>query len=143
MAYLREFASAAAGDDPAAQRVVLDKVISGEYPLALMTLSYHSTISAAQGAPMQWIKMPPMLSRCNTVSIAEGRATSERGASADRVPAVAVKARRSWPPTTTCPPIPRCRSRSRSCKPEHGKFAITMVTPEQARRRTAEMDCAV
>ena len=39
-----------------------------EYPLALMTLSYHSTISAAKGAPIQWLKMPPMIMSPNTIS---------------------------------------------------------------------------
>ncbi|MDQ2763123.1 MAG: extracellular solute-binding protein, partial [Pseudomonadota bacterium] len=42
MEYLRAFAKQEPAVIPAAQRVVLDKAISGEYPIALMTLSYHS-----------------------------------------------------------------------------------------------------
>ncbi|EUB98144.1 hypothetical protein PMI07_006458 [Rhizobium sp. CF080] len=46
---------------PANQRVVLDQVIVGEYPLALATFSHHSDISAAQGAPVKWIPLAPMV----------------------------------------------------------------------------------
>ncbi len=54
MAYLKKFAAQEPVFIPASQRVVLDKVISGEYPLAVMTFNHHSAISAAQGAPVAW-----------------------------------------------------------------------------------------
>ncbi len=55
MAYLRAFAAQQPVTIPAAQRVVLDKVVSGEYPLAVMILNYHATISQAKGAPVAWL----------------------------------------------------------------------------------------
>ncbi len=69
MDYLKKFAAQEPVTIPAAQRVVLDKVISGEYPLAVMTLNYHATISAEQGAPVQWIKMEPLLQSMSLISI--------------------------------------------------------------------------
>ena len=60
MDYLRRFAAQEPVTIPAAQRVVLDKVVSGEYPLAVMILNYHATISMNQGAPVQWIRMEPL-----------------------------------------------------------------------------------
>ena len=69
MEYLKKFAAQEPVTIPAAQRVVLDKVISGEYPLAVMILNYHATISAAQGAPVKWIKMEPLLESMSLVSI--------------------------------------------------------------------------
>lgn len=44
---------------PANQRVTLDQVISGEYPLALCTFSHHTEISKKDGAPVQWIALQP------------------------------------------------------------------------------------
>ncbi len=41
------------------QRVVLDQVIAGYYPLALMTFSHHSEISLKKGAPVAWLKLDP------------------------------------------------------------------------------------
>ena len=39
---------------PASQRVVLDKVIAGEYPGRSMTFNHHAAISAGDGAPVAW-----------------------------------------------------------------------------------------
>ena len=47
--------------DRAAQRVVLDKTISGEYPVCVMILNYHATISIAQGAPVRWLSSSPAM----------------------------------------------------------------------------------
>ena len=69
MDYLRRFAAQEPVTIPAAQRVVLDKVISGEYPLAVMILNYHATISMNQGAPVQWIRMEPLLQTMSLISI--------------------------------------------------------------------------
>jgi ABC-type Fe3+ transport system substrate-binding protein len=41
-------------------RAILDQVIAGEYPMALMTFNNHSVISARKGAPSAWVKMQPL-----------------------------------------------------------------------------------
>ena len=69
MAYLRAFAKQEPVTIPAAQRVVLDKVVSGEYPLAVMILNYHATISAGQGAPVRWLRMEPLLQSMGLISV--------------------------------------------------------------------------
>jgi len=69
MEYLKKFAAQQPVTIPAAQRVVLDKVISGEYPLCVMILNHHVPISKAQGAPVEWIKMQPLLEVTSVVSI--------------------------------------------------------------------------
>lgn len=45
---------------PANQRVVLDQVISGQYPIALATFSHHSELSKKKGAPVKWLKLDPV-----------------------------------------------------------------------------------
>jgi ABC-type Fe3+ transport system substrate-binding protein len=59
MAYLRKLAAQKIVNVPAAQRVVLDQVISGQYAIGLMTFNYHSVISAKDGAPVRWLPISP------------------------------------------------------------------------------------
>lgn len=69
MEYLRRLAQQRIVNVPAAQRVVLDQVIAGQYPLALMTYNYHSVISAADGAPVRWLRMEPAIQLPNPVGL--------------------------------------------------------------------------
>src|SRR5271165_1890981 len=71
-AYLRTFAEQEPVTIPGAQRVVLDHVISGEYPLCVMILNYHAAISMKAGAPVQWMKLEPLLQTMGLVSITGG-----------------------------------------------------------------------
>ena len=59
MDYLRRLAQQKVINVPASQRVVLDQLIGGQYPLALMTFNHHSVISGAQGAPVRWLPFSP------------------------------------------------------------------------------------
>lgn len=59
MDYLRKLSKQRIVNIPASQRVVLDQVISGQYPVALMTFNNHSVISAAEGAPVRWVPLSP------------------------------------------------------------------------------------
>jgi iron(III) transport system substrate-binding protein len=50
-------------------RAILDQVIAGEYPMALMTFNNHSVISARKGAPSAWVKMQPLPVAFDAVSL--------------------------------------------------------------------------
>ncbi len=69
MAYLKKLAEQDIVNVPASQRVVLDKVISGEFPIGLMTFNHHSVISAAKGAPVDWVKLEPVIQAVNPLGI--------------------------------------------------------------------------
>lgn len=56
MDYLKKLSAQKVVNVPANQRVVLDQVIAGQYPLALSTFSHHSELSLAKGAPVKWLK---------------------------------------------------------------------------------------
>jgi ABC-type Fe3+ transport system substrate-binding protein len=132
MAYLKTFAAQEPATIPAAQRVVLDKVISGEYPLAVMILNYHATISQKQGAPVQWIKMEPLLQSMSLISIVKDSPhpnaarllvefmLSDEGqqvmADSDYIPA--------------SPAVP---AKVPGNKPDAGHFKVNVVSPEMAR----------
>jgi ABC-type Fe3+ transport system substrate-binding protein len=53
----------------ASSRAVLDQVIAGEYPLALMMFINHAVISARKGAPSAWLKIEPMPVALDAVSL--------------------------------------------------------------------------
>jgi iron(III) transport system substrate-binding protein len=40
-------------------RAILDQVIAGEYPLTLQIFNHHAAISAAKGAPVEWVRLDP------------------------------------------------------------------------------------
>ena len=69
MEYLRKLATQRIVNVPAAQRVVLDQVIAGQYPIGLMTFNYHSVISAKDGAPVRWLKLEPAIQLPNPVGL--------------------------------------------------------------------------
>ena len=61
MDYLQKLAQQKIAAVPSNQRVVLDQNIAGQYPLVLQIYNYHAAISAADGAPVEWLKLPPTL----------------------------------------------------------------------------------
>ncbi|WP_159992454.1 ABC transporter substrate-binding protein [Roseomonas sp. 18066] len=69
MAYLRALAQQRVATVAAVQRVVLDQNIAGQYPLVLSIYNYHAQISMAEGAPIRWLKMEPVVSSFGTVSV--------------------------------------------------------------------------
>jgi ABC-type Fe3+ transport system substrate-binding protein len=69
MEYLRALAQQRVSTVAAVQRVVLDQNIAGQYPLVLSIYNYHAQISMAEGAPIRWLKMEPVVSSFGTVSL--------------------------------------------------------------------------
>ncbi|MGE0226098.1 MAG: ABC transporter substrate-binding protein [Acetobacteraceae bacterium] len=130
MEYLKAFAKQQPVVIPAAQRVVLDKAISGEYPIALMTLSYHSTISAAQGAPIQWLKMPPMVMSVNTVSLLKN-APHPNAAKLLIEFLLSRQGQEIMAANDYMPADPTVPIKNPDLQPEHGNFAVTAVSPQE------------
>jgi ABC-type Fe3+ transport system substrate-binding protein len=69
VAYLRELAKQQPSGLAVAARQVLDQVIAGEYAIALNIFNNHAVISAAKGAPVDWIPMDPALGVLSVISV--------------------------------------------------------------------------
>ena len=69
MEYLRKLAKQKLANIPAASRVVLDQVIAGQYPLSLVVFNHHVAISAAKGAPANFINMEPLLGLTHVLNL--------------------------------------------------------------------------
>jgi iron(III) transport system substrate-binding protein len=50
-------------------RTLVDRVIAGEYPLALNIYAHHALISAAKGAPVSTALMDPVASAAGTIAV--------------------------------------------------------------------------
>ena len=69
MDYLRKLAKQDIASTGGSARQVLDQVISGEYALSPRIFNHHTIISAAKGAPVDWIRMEPAMVVLNIVSL--------------------------------------------------------------------------
>lgn len=66
-AYLRKLAQQGMVKIPSNQRVVLDQVIAGQFPLALMAFHHHAFISVQKGAPVKWVPFDPVISTTDSL----------------------------------------------------------------------------
>ena len=137
MAYLRKFAAQEPVTIPAAQRVVLDHVISGEYPLAVMILNYHATISIAKGAPVRWIKMEPLLQSMSLISVVKD-APHPNAARLFVEFALSDDGQKIMAENDYLPASPSVPAKVPENKPEAGHFKVNVVTPDMARDDTAK-----
>ena len=136
MEYLRALARQRIINVEASSRAVLDQVIAGEYPLALMIFINHAVISARKGAPSAWLKIEPMPVALDAISVLKDAPhpnaarllaeflTSQEGQQvlrqADYLPAL--------PSVPTVVP---------GLRPADGKYQATYLRPEEVERNMA------
>ena len=72
MNYLRQLSQQKIASAKVSARQILDQVIAGEYAIALQIFNNHPGISAAKGAPVDWIPMPPGLSVLQVTGVTKG-----------------------------------------------------------------------
>jgi ABC-type Fe3+ transport system substrate-binding protein len=132
MAYLKAFAAQEPVFIPASQRVVLDKVISGEYPLAVMTFNHHAAISAAQGAPVAWIRMEPLSESINLIGLLKD-APHPNAARLLVEFILSDEGQKVLADNDYVPASPSVPAKSPDLKPDAGNFKVNIVTPDMAR----------
>ena len=69
--YLRKLRGQNVAPLGVAARQVVDQMIAGEYAIALQIFNHHPVISAAQGAPADWIPMNPAFEYPSPAAIAK------------------------------------------------------------------------
>ena len=72
MDYLKKLAAQDITNMQTSQRTVLDRVIAGDFAIGLMTYTHHSPISAAKGAPVDWLPISPLVASPNTLGLVKG-----------------------------------------------------------------------
>jgi ABC-type Fe3+ transport system substrate-binding protein len=72
MEYLRKLAGQNITVVQASARTILDQVIAGEYPMALQIFNHHTVLSAAKGAPVDWVPLSPATVTVGQVALVKG-----------------------------------------------------------------------
>lgn len=72
MDYLRKLSDQKITAVQASARTILNQVIAGEYPMALQIFNHHAVLSAAKGAPVEWIPMSPATVTVSQVALVKG-----------------------------------------------------------------------
>ena len=69
MDYLRKLSKQKIASVPGSSRVVLDQVISGQFPLAVVAFTHHVAASTAKGAPVKFLNMEPLLGMPHVINL--------------------------------------------------------------------------
>jgi len=130
MDYLRKLAAQKVVSIPGSQRVVLDRVIAGEYPIGIMTFNHHDAISAAKGAPCNWIKMEPLVATNSTMSIIKN-APHPNAARLFVEFVLSDEGQKVLADAFYLPAKPSIQAKVPDLKPEQGHFKVTVIGPTQ------------
>lgn len=69
LAYLDQLVEQDVTNVVASPRAVIDQVILGEYPLTLTAFNHHAVTSAAQGAPIKWLPVSPIVGNASLIGL--------------------------------------------------------------------------
>lgn len=134
MEFLRKLAAQNIVPVKLSARAVVDKMISGEFAIALQTFNHHSVISANKGAPSRWF--PLDLAMIN-VSV-EGIAKDAPRPNAARLLVdflVSPEGQRLFKQADYLPVDPDIPPNDPALQPERGGFKAFMQTPEEIDER--------
>jgi iron(III) transport system substrate-binding protein len=130
MAYLEKLARQKIVSIDASARQVLDTVVAGEHPIALQIFNHHTVISAAKGAPVDWIAMEPVMALVSTVSVLKDAPHPNAGRLLmDFI--LSEQGQKIFAAADYLPAMPSVPAKVPSLKPEVGNYKVNVVTPEQ------------
>ncbi len=137
MDYLHKLSQQQVINVPASQRVVLDQVINGQYPIALMIINYHAALSIAQGAPCAWLKMQPVVQTLNYVSVLKNSPHPNAGKLfADYL--LSDEGQTVIQQSGYIPASPKVPALDPTLKPEGGHFKSTLFTIDLVKKNIPE-----
>ena len=128
MEYLRKLSAQKIVNVPANQRVVLDQVIGGEYPIALATFNNHSAISARDGAPVRALPLDPVTETLDTLMLLKGSHPNAGKLFIEFL--LSQQGQEVFSKAGYIPSRPNVPAVPASLKPEGGHFKAQVLTPE-------------
>jgi ABC-type Fe3+ transport system substrate-binding protein len=132
-AYLRELAKQKVTGLSVAARQVLDQVIAGEYAIGLNIFNNHAVISAAKGAPVDWIPMSPALGVLSVISVTKG-APHPNSARLFLEFLMSEDGQKLFRAADYLPVDPNVPPKDKSLQPDGDKFKVVFKTPEEIDR---------
>ncbi len=137
MDYLRKLAAQKIANVPSNQRVVLDQAISGQYPLVLSIYNYHAAISAAQGAPIQWLKIEPAVMHIGLFGLIKG-SPSPNAAKLFVEFALSEEGQKIQADAGYIPVNPKVSAKNPDLKPGPGNYKARLISPDEFAQNEAE-----
>ena len=129
MAYLKELAKQNVITVGITARAIVDQVINGEYPIALEIFNHHTVISAAQGAPVTWVPMEPILAPMAVASVVKD-APHPNAAHLFLDYLISEECQKILAQADYLPAMPAVPAKTPSLKPEGGGFKALFMSPE-------------
>ncbi len=130
MDYLRKLAPQKITGLSVSARQVLDQVIAGEYSIGLQMFNHHVPISAAQGAPVDWIKMQPAMGVLSVISVTKD--APHPNAARLLVDFLAsAEGQTLYRDADYIPVDPAIEPKSPALRPDGASFKAQYMTPEQ------------
>ncbi len=129
-AYLKELAKQNVAGIQVAARQVLDQVIAGEYAIALNIFNNHAVISAAKGAPSEWIAMNPAMAVLSVISVTKDAPHTNAGKLFLEF-LVSEEGQKLYRDAEYMPMNPAVQARDPSLRPDGERFKAITFTPEQ------------
>lgn len=132
MAYLKRFAALKPAALPISPRAVMDQVISGEYTIGMQIYNHHAAISAAQGAPVDWIKMQPLLGLFSLMGVLKD-APHPNAARLFVEYVMSDEGQKVLADNDYLPASPTVAPRIAGLRPDAGEFKVNYISPLMAR----------
>ena len=130
MEYLRKLAAQNVTGIQSSARAVVDQVMAGEYAIGLQTFNHQPVISAAQGAPVDWIKWSPSLAVMSVTSVTKDAPHPNAGKLlVDFL--VSREGQQIFSDSSYIPVDPEVPAKAKDLKPEVGGFRAIYLTPEE------------
>ena len=129
-AYLETLAKQNIAGLQVAARQVLDQVIAGEYAIALNIFNNHAVISAAKGAPSDWIAMNPAMAVLSVISVTKDAPHTNAGKLFIEF-LVSEEGQKIYRDADYMPVDPGVSPRDPALRPNGDSFKAVTFTPEQ------------
>lgn len=128
MAFLRALARQDIVNVDATNRAVLDQVIVGQYAIALSIFDHHADISARKGAPVAWLKVPPIPAPFHSIGLVKNAPHPNAGKLLIDF-LLSEAGQRAFADVGYLPAMPSVPAKVPDLKPEAGGFAADFISP--------------
>ncbi len=130
MDYLKSLAKQNIAGVDAAARQVLDQVAAGEYAVGLATFDNHAQISAAKGAPVDWIPMNPAMAVLSVTGVAKD-APHPNAAKLFATFLTSEEGQTIFRNADYLPVDPQVKAKDERLRPDGERFRAIYFTPEE------------
>jgi ABC-type Fe3+ transport system substrate-binding protein len=131
-AWLKRLAESHPAALPISPRAVMDQVISGEYAIGLMTYNHHATISAAAGAPVDWVRLEPLVGLFSLMGVLKD-APHPNAARLFVEYVMSEEGQKVLADNDYLPASPDVKPRDPALRPDGGGFKVNYISPLMAR----------